>query len=170
MRPLKYTLIVSGVSALAVWSLYFFFFFDLLSIQNNDINNLKSETVVYEERYFEIKEMVGFLNESEEQIKETEKLFLLRREQDVVSFIEKIESLGSDTGVNLSMSGLSVEERNNAVFLGVNIDINGDWESVTRAVALMELIPYRVFINSFDLRYGDDRWNSTLTLSILMQE
>lgn len=170
MKSLKYILVISGISALAVWSLYLFFFLDLIGTQNNDINELKLETAFYEERHFEIKEMVGFLNEAKDQIEETERLFLPRKEQEIVSFIEKIEQLGLDVGVSLSMSNLSVDNRDSSTFLGVNIDIHGEWERVTEAVALLELMPYRVSIDRLDLRYGDNNWSSSLTLSVLMIE
>ncbi|MGM0629460.1 MAG: type 4a pilus biogenesis protein PilO [Patescibacteria group bacterium] len=169
MKTLKYILILSGIAALLVWSLYGYFLWDL-GVRNDRINALKTETEHYKEHYSEVKGIVDFLEKEKKRLKETNELFLKRKDSEIVSFITEIEELGSKTGASLKLSGLSKEERGGNVFLNANVEVFGDWQSVTQTVALIELIPYRVSLDEFNLRREEGNWSSSMSLSVLTKE
>ncbi|MGM0482711.1 MAG: type 4a pilus biogenesis protein PilO [Patescibacteria group bacterium] len=169
MRTLRYTLILSGILALLVWSLYGFFLWDL-GVRNDRINALKTETEHYKEHYSEVKGIVSFLEKEKKRLEETNDLFLKRKDSEIVSFITEIEELGSKTGASLELFGLSKEERKGNVFLNANVEISGDWQSVTQTVALIELIPHRISLKEFNLKKEENSWFSSISLSVLTKE
>jgi len=62
--------------------------------------------------------------------------------EDVVSFIEEMESLGSRAGVSLDLSSVSVDKEANSLFLQFNT--RGSWGQTAYFLALLETFPRKI--------------------------
>lgn len=152
-----------------MWCLYGFFLWDL-GVRNEQIRSLNNETEQYKEHYSEVKRMVDFLEKEENRLEETKGFFLKRDDSEIVNFITEIEELGSETGVALEIFGLSKEEHKGNIFLKANVEILGDWQNVTQTVALIELTPYHIYLDDFQIRMEEGRWFSSMVLNVLTKE
>lgn len=155
------------ILATVVWGGQTFLFWNL-SKQNDEIDRLRSDLDLYEGRYSDLRETVNFVEGSEERIKGVEDLLLARKEQDIVSFIEKVEDLGKRSGVEWEMSKLSIDEKDEENFLTFKLETFGDWESVNKAIASLELLPYRVSIKEAQLNWEEGAWTSSVVVSVLL--
>ncbi len=74
----------------------------------------------------------------------------------VVSFIEAIEHIGPQTGSTVTLSGISADTIDGSVpgttgTVRGHVSAQGSWESVSRALALAEVLPYKVTIDNVEL-------------------
>lgn len=93
----------------------------------------------------------------------------------VVSFIEKIESIGRTTGSEISLSSIDADKIDPAAtstqgMIRANVVANGSWLSVIKTLKLMELLPFGVTIKdvkmSMNMIKDKDREMKTWTLSL----
>lgn len=169
MTSSKYILIIGILLTLLSWSGYVFFLWDM-NAQKTNINNLKAEVNFYEERNVEIREMLSFLENKENQIRDIESYFLVYNEQSIVNFIKKIEELGDKTEVSLDISNLSPLNQNDKKYLKASIDIRGEWVKVNKMIALIEHVPYKISITDLNLKKESDLWRASLEINILTIE
>lgn len=91
------------------------------------------------------------LNENSESISKLDEYFVKRDE--VPKFIENIENLARNIGVDLNVAYVSVEAetRNKDDFkelLKMRVEVIGSWDSVMTFVSALENLPFRVLIQS----------------------
>ncbi|MFA6404584.1 MAG: hypothetical protein WCW03_01115 [Candidatus Paceibacterota bacterium] len=82
---------------------------------------------------------------------------LLIGNNEIVSFVEALEALGSKSGSEVKISALTAENTNNQTIgatstLRAHVEINGSWNSVMRTLKLSETLPYGITIG--DVRLG----------------
>lgn len=76
------------------------------------------------------------------------------RSNDVVSFIEIIESYGPLTKTDVAISAISADNFDNAPVgkegkIQMHINVKGQWNSVMRVLSLIESLPYKSSISNF---------------------
>jgi len=101
--------------------------------------------------------------QSEEKLKSTRRLMvdtetervkidaLFVSEDDIVGFIEKIESLGRHAGVSLELKSVDDSKTEDNV-LSLRFTTNGNWESTFYFLALVESLPERIEVDGVNLR------------------
>ena len=108
--------------------------------------------------------------------------FLVRNELDgyfipqdgVVQFLNLLQSLGTEkhltlkvTSVGIDAAPLSPDMLEEVV---ANLEISGAWSDVSNFAALVELMPYKVYIKSVDLEKDGlsiPSWKGLLTIGVL---
>ena len=75
------------------------------------------------------------------------------RSDEVVGFIEKIESIGPATKTEFNIANLDADNMDNAPFgkegkIKMHITSKGSWEEVMKSIALVELLPYKLNVNN----------------------
>lgn len=74
----------------------------------------------------------------------------------VVQFIEGLESLGPETGGMVTISSISADEPDpkkptKEYFVRARVSSRGSWEKVMKVLVLAESMPYKVYINNVQL-------------------
>lgn len=72
---------------------------------------------------------------------------------EVVNFIEKIESIGPLAKTEFNIANLDADNMDNAPFgkegkIRMHITSKGGWEEVMKSLALVELLPYKLSVNN----------------------
>ncbi len=90
---------------------------------------------------------------------------------DLVAFIERLEKVGRDIGLSISISSITNDSKNvsitNPEIVRVTIEARGSWASNLLFVKLLENLPYKYNIDRLDLLSDGKEWrtNSTLRLT-----
>jgi len=71
----------------------------------------------------------------------------------VVGFIEKIESLGKESGGTVSISSINADDLDNSPqgtegAIRLHVGVVGSWQAVMKTLVLAETLPYKVEINN----------------------
>ena len=74
---------------------------------------------------------------------------------DIVSFIEAVEKIGTDSGTVLDMTAIdqqpAVIDAGSFGYVTAHIDISGSWPNVMRALTLIENMPYSITLSNLNL-------------------
>ena len=99
------------------------------------------------------------------------------REEEIVSFLETIESLAYDPGTDVAVT--SVDQGNTAqggnfTTLNLSIDVQGPWVAVFLEFSLIETLPVPLVVHQATIdvinAQGDDRtWKGSFRVSVLQQ-
>lgn len=92
-------------------------------------------------------------------------------EESVVSFIETIESLGRDAGVEITIASVETEEMavdNKIGSVRIRLAAVGEWRDVVHFGMLIDALPFVVNILTAEFERSDSRWQSTFTLRVEM--
>ena len=90
-------------------------------------------------------------------------------DEEVITFLALIETLGREQGVELKTDALTVAEKNDLIeVLQVQISMVGPYDSVLHLLSIFESLPYRSFIAnvSFAQAAREITWNATFTLHV----
>ncbi len=165
----------SIITAIVLWAGYAFLLWDLAAT-NEGIEDLAAEAAFHERRYADIQEAAELLGTVEDKTEGLNAYLLARSDQDIVAFIETLESVGADTGVTLDIESPSIQERTDAqeqieaAFLVADLTVEGAWGSVMRAVALIETLPYSISITEFTITQRNEAWAASVEIEVLLQE
>jgi hypothetical protein len=141
----NHTIIILIVSILTTISIVCLLFF-LLKIIKNKNENVSSITLTIEEKMKQ-KENVSIFNEKVEEMKKIE--FSLNEHfvnpNQIDTFVEFLERLGSENDGEVSVNNIEIPEENPNT-LNIDISIKGDFNKVMRIMTLLENTTYQVSI------------------------
>lgn len=150
---------------LATWSIIFllttsFFAFAFLKVEKIKIETAKLNQEIVEEKI--ASDSFSSLLRTVENIKEnSEKVgkFFIKK-QEVVNFLDKIESLASTTKTEISIE--SVTEKKNpegGSIISVGVNVKGAYSNVNYLIRMLEELPYQTEIQSVNLKQNtvDDK-------------
>ena len=97
-------------------------------------------------------------------------------QDDIVQFIEAVESLSGITGGEIEIASVDLEEGSNTSayqFLHLRLTTKGAWEEVMYFTALLEALPNHVLVErgSLELRYTDEEveeWHGSFDIKVAM--
>jgi len=146
-KPIKTPLIFSIIILLLATTSFFVL---RKEIQSKD--QRATEFKLEAENEFSKKEnattLVNFVEANEANIEEIDKFFVYQ--EDVVPFLQFVESLGVRTKSDVEVSSVEVAKDDSNLFVG--IDIEGSFESVYKFIKLLENAPYKVEILDLNIR------------------
>lgn len=120
--------------------------------------------------------MKKLLSETEEERENIDNYFI--KTDDIVSFIESIESLSRVTNTSISVNSVSIEEgKETDVFeyVVLNVEAQGVFSDLYWLLSLVEKMPYKISVNTINfgrLPSGEstspsDRWNIDFSIRVL---
>lgn len=101
---------------------------------------------------------------------------------DVISFIEELESIARNNGLSIKNNSISEEVdaklSSTTVFLKIRSETNGPWSGTYKFLSELESLPYKVRVNSFSMSSGQTTdasglpsvsgsWLSTFEIKVL---
>jgi len=90
----------------------------------------------------------------------------------LVVFLEEIEALGKEAGVELKLSSVAIEKKDGDI-LNLNINTIGHFRDIYSFMLVVEQLPYKISFNRSHLRKieGEDEnsglWNGSFSLGLL---
>lgn len=92
-------------------------------------------------------------------------------EDGIVSFIEKVESLGEISRAHVTIRSVSVEGEKNDI-LKLELSAGGSFSEVFHFLTLVENLPFKVVLEKTSMlklpkEKGDNKWEAMLTLDVL---
>ncbi len=110
----------------------------------------------------------GLLRALEDTEKEREKLSeYFAAKTSAVAFIEQIEKLGKNAGVDLSVSSVSDGAKGGGA-IELAFSATGSFSDMYRLIALIESIPYKVMLKKVDIQRMNDSgaWKGNFTVTL----
>lgn len=168
MKNIKNKFVVSIILVVSVNLLLFFvvvFLWNGISSKKKLVLDIKEQLVLYEKRIDHVNQLEQILEETEEARLKIEPLFV--DEDSMVVFIEELESLADNVGVELEIKGVRfVGEDKKPLF---TLSANGSFENIYYFITLLENMTYIAEFSKVDIDKGSgpDNWASLLELKLL---
>ncbi|HEY4490262.1 MAG TPA: type 4a pilus biogenesis protein PilO [Candidatus Paceibacterota bacterium] len=165
----KKILFVALILNVLVWSAFIYTLLQIKAEQNR-VKLLLSEVNSNAAKEENFKKIKNFLQENSILISEVDSYFV--SSDGVVSFIEKLESLGRSFGLGTVIESVMVNSQNKTDFkeeLRITVRVNGSWTNVMNFVASAENLPYKVTIQRINLARDEEakNWRGALDLRVL---
>jgi len=97
--------------------------------------------------------------------------YYLQSQSDSIDFLNYVESLAADAGVQLSTEGASETSRENTELLTVQYEVSSNLPSVERFVQLLESIPYVSGVTALQLsQQSATVWSAAITIEVAILE
>lgn len=151
----------------------FFFIYN----KKNSIDEITIKIKEEQGKTLQVQKMLSVLSQTK-QFRETVSQYLLS-DNTIVDFIETVESIGKETGVVVTISGLVADDSTNAPVGTINkvkarIDGKGKWVDILKFATLIESMPYKVSLSNISLRQDGmteksktPSWNISFQIEIL---
>jgi len=147
MKKSKTTIIFTGALILALFSLGLFVFaIKIVRDMNKNISanyNLLEDKIEQQNKSDLIKKNENYIRESSQRITS---YFVDPENIDV--FIEDIENIGSEEGVELVVKNVEISKTNNKI-ISVSFSIKGSFSDVFKTAQMIEYAPYKIHMKSF---------------------
>lgn len=144
---LRTPLVVLGVFALAGLFGYGYFFYSITTT-NNEASLIRGDILLKEK-----KENRAFVDRNLVRGTENERQVLdnyFVNSNSIISFIERLESLGRASRVSLTLSSVDIDsERKNA--LKINLRMTGTFSGIYYLISLIEAMPYEIDVTRFSI-------------------
>lgn len=168
---LMFALIILLISAGAYWYIYTSVNKEIVATLNALVAVQKEKNVTAREKNLDI-----MLHSTEAERARIASIFV--PEGAVVSFIERFEGLGKDSGADVSISSISSEDLSAAAKgtigkITAHVTGAGSWNSVMKTLMLAENLPYSITINNLTLDHiGTDtrsasKWRVDFDVEVL---
>lgn len=107
---------------------------------------------------------------SEDSVKEREKLtaHFLQKESDSIDFLNQVESLAPEVGVNLKTENLKeIIDKNGKSWIEVNFSFSGSKQRVQNFIDVLENLPYLSQVTSVSLSSGESAvWQAKVVMQV----
>ncbi len=135
----------------------YYFLFDVIKSKNKKASLFSQEIELYSQRHSARLAKEKTAEELKEKIEKLESYFL--HKDDIVPFIENIESVGKKSGADVSIVSVGVVGTPQAVqaggtnqdkkdeVLSLRLDVRGKWDGVMNFVSYVENLPYKVSLD-----------------------
>ena len=159
---------IAGVGALGMFVVYGFLSF--LMIRNIDKAVLSSEEIADESRKEEnLRLLKKSIDNTVEERANIATHFV--SEDDIVPFIERVESLGALSHARVTLRSVSVEGEKNDM-LKLELSIVGSFSEVFHFLTLAEHLPFKVLFEKTNMlklpkEKGENKWEAVATLDLL---
>jgi len=140
---------------------------------NQDIAELRS--TIDQQLYIEtqLKSIESILEDTKEDRERLSSYFV--GQNDVVAFIEKIESLADFSGTTIEILTVDIAQGGSEAyqFLTLKLSTKGSWNTTTHFISLLETLPNFIVIKRTNLgskleREGNGVWNGSYTIDVAM--
>ena len=128
-------------------------FFYLVSINEKQMLALEKDLLVLRKNETRATSERSVLNSTEKDRALLYKYFI--DPNNIVVFIEKLESLASISDSRISLSSVDID-KNKKNLLKLNFSVNGSFEQVFHFLALLESLPFEINIKSFNLTKSEE--------------
>lgn len=175
-RNKTFRLVVWGLCLVAI-SLGSFFLYLIIS-RDREANTLALEARELIKKDEQASSVRIALRESSDTLEKIDNVFI--REDEISSFIDSLEAIASDYGVNISIGSISVEAIPNTPSnkqLRIRISSAGSWSELVSFMSHLESLSKAVLVQKFSLnkdvgstvpKEGTRQWNATFDISALI--
>ncbi len=148
----------------------------LLSIKEASVQSLIQEKVITEKREHEASALTALL---ENTVREREQLrAFVVTEQGVITFLEEIEEIGRERGVETVITVSTQPLEGSSVFehLALSVQFQGSYVSVRAFLSALETLPFQITLQSVNLdRVGGEgetlsQWRGTSTFRVTKEK
>ena len=163
MKKIQNKLFLTSAFALIAVLIFGWIFWSLvLSVQNLHlaIDGIKSGSVFSDSQVKDVKTSAEVIDRRGSDIARINGFFVSKANP--VSFVENLETLAAKTGNNFAID--LDENKSKQGDLYFRLTLEGDGSSVTKYLQLLELLPYKISVESLNLQKGGEMANSSLTL------
>lgn len=168
----KHTKIIGGIAGLVF--LCSIAALAVLSYLINNANALLTEQKIQRERAeTQRQELDSLVKLVEETTSEREELSnYLLSDDEVITFLALIETLGREQDVELKTNSLTVVDKNGFFEeLQLQVSVDGSYDSVLHLLTLFETLPYQSFVSNVSLSRAVDEgfsnaWSGTFRLHV----
>lgn len=154
--------IVAGV-CFVVFCLYTYTFYEIRDQTRDSLGLLETleRDVVRRDKFEGIEKTLKNLEEKAQSIDS-----FVVTEDGIVSFLEVVEELALEQGVELTKK-IEKHEDETGSQLRLTLSTQGSWEVTQNMLALIENLPYSITVHSFSARVTDEEgWLGTLEFSV----
>lgn len=107
-----------------------------------------------------------------EEISTLRNLFI--KKGDEVNFIEKIESLGQQSGIKFEIKSIDLKNKTEDSFkedINIKISISGKWENILSFLDSLEKMPFGALVDSVDLdTNAPGEWEGNISLIVFREK
>lgn len=151
-------LVVCAVATIATSSFGYNFLYHRTIAQAENASKARSEVLIENDKKKHEQELVTLYGDTIEDRKKVAAYIV--PDDGVVDLIEKIERVGSESGTDFELSSinsdnLSAAKKGTTGYIKANIETQGTWENVMRALILIENLPYSISIDNIEISSGD---------------
>lgn len=140
-----------------------------LKNKNQVLSEYENEQELILQKSLAFRSSKDVLKETEEKRERLSNFFVSSEE--VADFIEKLESVGRQSGVDVNINDVKVLEIDGDSFkedLEVNLEASGNWDSVFHYLSLIESLPYVVEIEQARLSEREAEGSNFWVLNIVL--
>ena len=157
--------------------MYVIFFINIKE-KNKNISSIVSEIDLVVKKEVRLKSVKNLIKETEGDHIKLNTYFIT--DDKVVDFIENIENMAKDVGVDIEVVSVyvndikddSIQKNNISELLRLSIEMSGKWSNIYHFVSLVEKLPFKIDILNINLEnmYNGDNenpenWKGVLNLS-----
>jgi hypothetical protein len=147
---------VSLISSVGVWLLVSLFFLWIF-YSRGQADNLKQEFLYLSSQENEIRALAREIKSLGGSVNDPDRFLIGRDQEEIVEFIEMIESLADTVEVDLGINFVEVSEYEDESlgedfeFLRISLRTKGSWASTFHFLGLLESLPYKLVIDRTNL-------------------
>ncbi len=135
---------------------------------NNQISSLYGDLKGYESRESSLKFVNDSLKETSAQRDTVSKFFVASGKTGIADFVENLESIGRQSGVDLTVDSLLVKNEEFYDRLKINLNFEGNWDSVVYFLQFIDSMSYKIFVNRFSFdKTESGNWKCALSIDVL---
>lgn len=159
----KKLLMKISILTLVIVAAYSYLFYQIRTQTKESVTLLETlkNDVSQRDRFENIEETLANLEDRAEDIES-----IVLDENNIVSFLEDIESLGSELGLTLSKT-IQQKQIANGSIISITIKTEGNWRATQNFVALLENLPYSISMERYSGRVLDAGiWLGSIEFSV----
>lgn len=156
-----YTLLMFSIASIVITIFAYIYIYNKTITQANNYVEANSEVMKEDGRRNSEKELLKTHEATE--LSRARVLNFLVPEDKIVSFIETVEKVGTDSNTDLELSSITNDEKE----IKARVSVKGNWSSIMTSLILLENLPYSSYISNIKLDISSDsktQWIMTLDL------
>ena len=157
-------------------------FFNLVKGKNEDVSLITNEIDIAIQKEIKLKSVKDLIKDTENDRKKLDTYFVA--DDKIVNFIEDVEKIGSDIGVDVEVVSVSISDSKSQVpahskiseQLNLDFKVEGMWSDVFQFLAIMEKLPFKIDISktSLEVVYSDTarkissgKWKGFFSITVI---
>ncbi|MBL7045136.1 MAG: hypothetical protein ISR98_00855 [Parcubacteria group bacterium] len=175
LKTTKQIFMFMTILTIAVIISYSFFFYNIKE-KNKMISLMTNETDAAIQREVKLRSVKDLIKDTQENRLKLDTYFVV--DDKIVNFIEEIEELSRDVGVDTEVVSVNVDEgkaNNISELLKLDLNIEGKWEDVFQFITLIEKMSFKISVSQASLQVIYDNeskissgiWKGFLSINVV---
>lgn len=154
-------ILVVLLNSLVLWG--WFYAHSLLKGQDEIIKQQRQKLALNEKSFQNSSSLKVLLEEIKGEKQVIDDIFINR--ENVINFIESLESLAKQTDVLIKIGSVNIENAKNGS-LNLQINLRGDFRQTFHYLVLLENLPYLIDVERVNFRKVEEGWQADFEISL----